>query len=243
MIGIYKITNLINNKIYIGQSIDIEKRYKNHIYFSKNPSSREYNTPIHAALRYYGENNFKIEILEKCKKEELDEREIYYINKFSSNNREIGYNLTNGGDGRKGNAKSILQYDLQGNLLKEWDSILEASENLKISQANIRSCCCGQKSAGGYQWKYKNDNNKIIGEYKKNTYLQGLELGRKKKEITAISTKDHNKIKFNSIIDGAKFLIENSLSKSSIASLQSRISTVKNKKQICCGFYWETGGE
>ena len=52
--GIYKITNLINEKVYIGQSVDINYRFNNHKSESFNPKSNAYNTAIHRAIRKYG---------------------------------------------------------------------------------------------------------------------------------------------------------------------------------------------
>ena len=97
MIGIYKITNKINNKIYIGKSINIEQRWKEHIRHSKNTFSRK-KPPIHRAINKYGKENFYYEILEVCNIDELVEKEIFYIKKFDSTNKKIGYNLTPGGD-------------------------------------------------------------------------------------------------------------------------------------------------
>jgi hypothetical protein len=58
---------------------------------------------------------------------------------------------------KKSNSKSILQYDLKGNFIKEWESGKLASKELKINPGNISSCCAKiYKSAGGYIWKYKN---------------------------------------------------------------------------------------
>ena len=52
--------------------------------------------------------------------------------------------------------KKTLQYDLQGNLLKEWESVSEAAKQLKMNQGNISACCRGErKTAGKYKWKYK----------------------------------------------------------------------------------------
>lgn len=51
--------------------------------------------------------------------------------------------------------KKVCQYDLQGNFIKEWESVVEASKKLKLSQGNISSCCRGErKTTGGYMWKY-----------------------------------------------------------------------------------------
>jgi group I intron endonuclease len=69
--GIYKITNKINNNYYIGSSIDINNRWKNHIKAVKNNSSY----PIHRAIRKYGVENFNFEIIELCDKNELLHKE------------------------------------------------------------------------------------------------------------------------------------------------------------------------
>lgn len=98
MIGIYKIENLINGKLYVGQSTNIQERYKSHIRSSKNPKSRDYNSALHCAFRKYGISNFKITILEICNKELLNEREIFWINQLNTFNE--GYNETLGGDKR-----------------------------------------------------------------------------------------------------------------------------------------------
>lgn len=76
-IGIYKITNLINGKSYIGQSIHIEQRWSEHC---RNSSKRI----ISLAIQKYGKDNFKFEILEECSQDELDKKERFYIQKFNS---------------------------------------------------------------------------------------------------------------------------------------------------------------
>ena len=238
--GIYKITNLVNGKIYIGQSLDIERRYKAHINFSKNKSSREYNTPIHNAIRKYGEENFKCEVLIECKKEELDELEKYYIKFFNSTDREKGYNLTPGGlGGHKINCRKVLQYDLKGNFIKEWIAAWEAAESLGIRVENIYACCYGQKSSGGFQWKFK-DSDKQITEYKRNTYLEGLALGRHPKSIIGTHQESSLTVEFDMIKNAAIWLLENGYSKSTIESVASRLSKVKNKNIKAYGFLWKT---
>lgn len=99
MIGIYKITNKINNKVYIGQSKNIEQRWKEHIRHSKDEYNK--NKPyIHRAINKYGKDNFTFEVIEECRFEDLDEKERYYIAKYKSNEKDIGYNSTPGGDAR-----------------------------------------------------------------------------------------------------------------------------------------------
>lgn len=90
---IYKITNKVNGKSYIGQTrYTIEFRWKQH-------QHKKDNTYFHNAIHKYGVENFNVEILEECNIEVLDSREIFYIAKFDTFNN--GYNLTIGGDGNR----------------------------------------------------------------------------------------------------------------------------------------------
>ncbi len=96
---IYCFTNLINNKKYVGQSIRNDNtRYNNHICSCKYESSNEYNSPLHRAIRKYGLENFKYEILAKDIEDInlLNSLEIYYIQKLNSLIPN-GYNIEFGG--------------------------------------------------------------------------------------------------------------------------------------------------
>lgn len=95
-IGIYKIENLSNHKIYIGQSIHIEKRWLEHC----QPNNK--NSLIKKAILEEGKTNFSFTILEECSIELLDEREQFYIKKFNSLVPN-GYNVTSGGTGHNEN--------------------------------------------------------------------------------------------------------------------------------------------
>jgi len=89
---IYKITNNVNQKIYIGQtSRNIDIRWKEHCRHLKN------NMPICKAINKYGKENFIIENIEECCDNLLDEREQYWIKYYDSFNKEKGYNATIGG--------------------------------------------------------------------------------------------------------------------------------------------------
>lgn len=97
MIGIYKITNNINGKIYIGQSIDIDKRWREHKRRAQVPN-KEYEKYLYRAFRKYGIDNFTFEILEECSRDQLNDRENYYILLYKSNDDYYGYNETSGYD-------------------------------------------------------------------------------------------------------------------------------------------------
>lgn len=97
-IGIYRIINNINGKVYIGQSTDIEKRWIKHKNAPFNENSNCYNTPFSRAIRKYGTDVFSFEIIEQCLNEELNEKEIYWISFYNSTNKEKGYNICLGGN-------------------------------------------------------------------------------------------------------------------------------------------------
>lgn len=92
---IYKYTNRINGKVYIGQTINESVRKSSH----KHCNGKCY---FHNAIQKYGYDNFNYEIIERLDEQLLDEREIYWISFYKSNNSSFGYNLTSGGEGSRG---------------------------------------------------------------------------------------------------------------------------------------------
>ena len=89
--GIYKIKNIKNNKIYIGSSIDIQRRWKEHI--SDLQHNKHPNTHLQNSWNKYGKENFIFEILEKCDSDCLLEKEQYYIDKYKVAESNNGYNI------------------------------------------------------------------------------------------------------------------------------------------------------
>lgn len=174
---IYKITNIINNKVYIGQTIgSIEKRLREH---KSNALLKKDKSTLHSAMRKYGIENFIIKILEECPNELLNQKEIEYIEKFNSflgNPNCNGYNMTIGGKGKDNNIY-IQIYNL-------WDAgysctqiaekikydrntiarILKDYDNYSIEESNRRAhTLSGSKKAKAI---FQIDlNNNIIKEY------------------------------------------------------------------------------
>lgn len=132
MVGIYKITNLVNNKCYIGQSINIFNRWKEHQRIAKLQDDSRYNYPIYLAMRKYGLENFDFEIIEECSEEELNERESYWIKFYNS--FEDGYNVTLGGDGTR-------KYDVDAivNSYKTTGSIVETAKIFSCHPMTVRN--------------------------------------------------------------------------------------------------------
>lgn len=95
--AIYCYTNLINQKKYIGQSIDPKQRYNAHKSSAFNESAREYNSPLHRAMRKYGYDNFSYTILQETNDIDLlNELEIFYIAYYNTQVPN-GYNILPGG--------------------------------------------------------------------------------------------------------------------------------------------------
>ena len=133
MIGIDKIPNKINNKSYIGQSIDIERRWKSHRTEPFNPNAEQYNTIFYKAIRKYGIENFVFEVLEECNQDQLNEKEQYWIEYYSTYVQQInsnGYNMTVGGQ------TAPMLYNTE-DILKLWDEGKTVSEIAEYLQCHV----------------------------------------------------------------------------------------------------------
>lgn len=98
LIGIYKIENKLTGKVYIGQSVDINRRFRTHRYNAFNEKNQDtYNLYLYTAIRKYGKDNFTYTVIELCDQSLLDERESFWIDYYRSNQKEFGYNLSDGG--------------------------------------------------------------------------------------------------------------------------------------------------
>lgn len=95
MVGIYALINTVNGKMYIGQSVNIMRRWKDHRNIAKNSKGCKSHYPLYRAIRKYDLENFDFVILEVCQPEELNDRETYWIDYYDT--LEEGYNLVEGG--------------------------------------------------------------------------------------------------------------------------------------------------
>ena len=159
---VYKITNKLNGKVYIGQTTEgIEKRWKRHCGYQINDG-----TYFHNAIKKYGAENFTIEIIDKAKnQEELNELEFFYINKYNNNCYNTKFeNNKCGGDtlshnknlykirkkisdskkhGKNPNATKIKMIDVVNKNEEIFTSIKECQEKYNIPRHDIicRRCC------------------------------------------------------------------------------------------------------
>lgn len=232
--GIYCIENKINLKVYIGQTKNLKTRFNSHLSLLR--QNKHQNKHLQSSYNKYGEINFSFTVLESC--ENLNERECYWIEIFTSVNNKKGYNKTHGGDsgirseetkgkisswqkGRKltathianilkGNTgrkhsqetkdymrklykgrplteetkkkisyakkgkklsaetrlklkgrgnRPVIQYDIKGDFIKEFESAKLAGETLGLWKSDITQCCIGnRKTVNKFIFKHKNND-------------------------------------------------------------------------------------
>lgn len=235
---IYKITNKINGKIYIGQTTKsrgfkgrydysgngIERVYK---VMEANRFTRHYNDHLFKSIEKYGLDSFEvIEIFDIAfSKNELDYKEKSWISIYKSTDRKFGYNFTDGGSNGKPNEEvnfrnslSKLGKNLRSKnpnskkvicltLNKEFNCILDASDQLNINRTMICDACSGRRKSAGkindkkLVWMFYDDylNDKV--EVKKRLSEDYVKAKSKCKKVICITT---NK-KFESVKDAANF--------------------------------------
>lgn len=203
MVGIYSIKNKINNKIYIGQSHDIESRWYHHK--SDLRSNIHHNKHLQSAWNKYGEDNFDFSIIEECSISDLNNRETYWILKYDSLNN--GYNNDLGGDGIRGfqhtseqidkmrriqSPEIILQFDMNFNMINEW---IGGSSHISKTLGYTKECIllrCDHRIKEmspykNYYWVYKN-------EYENKSFLWNDYLNNKSIYKPVKSTINNQKI-------------------------------------------------
>ena len=206
--GIYKITNKINNKMYIGQSKDIINRWDKH----KNElnSNKHKNDYLQKSWNKYGEENFDFEIIVLCEPAELNRLEKHYIDKYDTfNNDKKGYNLQSGGDFpqvsettkekiSKANSGKIFTKEHKNNISKSRMKMKNKTGIHRVTKVQDKTCLQGFRWVYGY-----NDGNKRIEisridleDLKNEIISQGLEWVINDEKIAKKTLeKDKNKIK------------------------------------------------
>ena len=198
---IYKVTNKVNGKSYIGQTIREPKiRWQEH---QKRDINKD--TYFHRALKKYGIDNFTWEIIEECNNSVLNEREIYWIKKFDTfYKNEKGYNMTIGGSQVSDKRKAIIAISpLQEEYL--FPSITDAETTLShLFNKNFShiSCVCSgaRKSHHGWVFYYLDENgDRIIPNY-------SGDRPRKNRTVVATNLKTQEQTIFSSAADASRKL-------------------------------------
>lgn len=212
MAYIYQIINDINNKIYIGKTeFPIEKRFKEHCSdaFRKGKEKR----PLYAAMRKYGIEHFRIELIEETNSPE--EREVYWIERKKS--FKYGYNATLGGDGKR-----YIDYDLVISVYKELGSVTDTANFLKISKDSV-SHILHEK------------NIEVISS-------QTIVIERYGKIINMYDLDGKFLRTFPSVSAAAKYMVINQLTNCKLTTIKQHISEVcQGKRKTAAKYKWQYG--
>lgn len=172
--GIYCIENLIDCKKYIGLSCDIKRRFIEHKSHLNNGTHK--NRHLQFAWDKYGQNNFKFYIIELCEIQDLDEREIYYISKFNTQDQSCGYNIESGGHKNKSlsdETKNKISAALQGRVFSE-------EHKQKIAEANkLRIISDNQRlNMSKHHADIKGENNPMYGKHHSEETKEKIRLSK-----------------------------------------------------------------
>jgi group I intron endonuclease len=158
--GIYKITNTINNKVIIGQSVNILNRWKS--YKGSLRSGHYSNQHLQEAWSKDGEQNFKFEVILECPKEDLNKEEKRLIKEYKTDNRNFGYNIEAGGNLHCSD-ETRKKLSESAKLRKGWFAMSEEQKK-KISRT-MKGHVCSKETKEKISHRTK--NKKVSNETKK----------------------------------------------------------------------------
>ena len=209
---IYKITNKLNGKVYIGKTEKtIQERWNEHCHdYAKNSESHR---PLYKAMIKYGVENFYIEEVEKCSSDDLANREVYWIEHFGS--FKYGYNATIGGDG-----KPYIDRKIVVDAYYKYKNIETVSKILSISRDSVSSIL---------------HSNNILP-------VTGAEIAKARAKHIIMCDKNNAPILvFNSSYDCITWLHEHNLCNAkNIKSVRAHITDVcKGKRKSAYGYIWK----
>lgn len=178
---VYKITNKVNGKIYIG----ITNQGSGVRYYKHWSDARKGDPcPIHKAMAKYGKENFRLEIIDFADTyDELKEKEKFYIKKFNSMDRSVGYNLTEGGDGTFGR----LHSEETKEKIRQKALGRKASEEAKKRMSESRKGKCSAKMKSHLQEISKIRCHKVYQYDKDLNFIAEYESIRKASEATGLN--------------------------------------------------------
>jgi hypothetical protein len=164
-------------------------------------------------MNKYGSENFSIKELEECPLEELNDKEVYWIEKLGS--FKYGYNATIGGDG-----KQYIDYDLVCETYKNLQCIVDTAKQLNISEDSV---------------------SKILKLYKIDIIPNAKIVQNKYGKIINMYDLNDNYLRtFPSTTEAAKFMVENKLTNCKMTTIKQHISEVcKCKRNTAAKFKWK----
>jgi group I intron endonuclease len=218
---IYKSTNKINGKVYIGQTTkSLEQRIKGHIRESKIESNR----PFITSINKYGIDDFIFEVIDSANNlDELNDKEIYWIDFYNSVSPN-GYNVTGGGQGKKMISTNELGKRISKGLQnsKKWQKIKNSKEYLKKREEKFINSAKGKKFTPEHKEKIWEKNKERILKFNKSTSKRWI-----------IVDKDNNIIR---IIGKDEYFENLGMDTGDVSRMSKILSQGKNRKRYN-GYY------
>jgi hypothetical protein len=183
---IYKIRNKTDNKFYLGSSKNKTNRWREHRRDLQN--NKHHCIRLQNAWNKYGADNFIFEVVEEfleISDKQLLEREQYWLEKLNPCDDSIGYNISpNAQGGWRGVhriTRQVKQFDLQGNLIKEWDSAAAIKRELGLV---VHDCLYRrQRSNFGYVWCFADEEPVFYNKYHDDCLCKPVKQYTKKGEF------------------------------------------------------------
>ena len=226
MYQIYKITKKKNGMVYIGSSIEVERRWRQHKEAAINEKDHHYNYPLMVAFREFGIANFTFEVIDTLPTwEAMIEAEHNWILKENCVVPN-GYNQTDKTDSpmfdpaiakkmsntkREKYGKRVCEIDSTKNIINIWNSLAEAGEDTGLDRFKISNVCNGTRlTTGNRTFRFLDDENQIIEPEAKVNKAQSNRITKTSRRVGAYD-KDNNLIQeFDSLQLAAQFCGGNS---------------------------------
>lgn len=221
--GIYCIENLISGKKYIGQSVNIQNRWNHHI--CELNKGIHYNDHLQKAWDLYGKSNFKFYVLEYCSPENLDQREIFYIEQYNTLDEQFGYNLKPGGQ-LIGSCQEKVRHKISSGLLKYYLDPTRKEHQRKNALKQWADPKIKQKIMG--------KNNGMFGKHHSSESKEKMSKAKLGKSVnmkytSAVICVELNKIYDNAVAAGKEMHLDQS----------SILKVCRNERKTCGGYSWK----
>ena len=245
MFQIYKISNNLNNKVYIGSSIDVERRWRQHKEASINEKDHHYNYPLMVAFREFGIANFTFEVVDTLPDyQAMIQAEHDWIIKENCVVPN-GYNQTDNTNSpmfdpnvakkmsdtkRDKYGKRVSEIDSNGNIMDVWDSLAEAGEKTGLDRFKISDVCNGRRlTTGDRTFRFLDEEENIIIPGVKVNQVQTNRITKTSRKV--IKMDDNNNIlqTYDSVALAAS---DNNCDASAISKV------CNGKRNKCGGFKW-----
>ena len=246
MYQIYKITNQKNGMVYIGSSIEVERRWRQHKEASINEKDHHYNYPLMIAFREFGIANFTFEIIDtlpdyqamiKAEHDWIIKENCVVPNGYNQTHQTdsplldpvIAKKMSNTKRAKYG--KRVCEIDENKNILNIWDSLAEAGEDTGLDRFKISNVCNGTRlTTGNRIFRFLDNEDKIIEPKAKVNQVQSNRITKSSKKVVKMNDNNEELQIYNSIALAAA---DNNCDASGISKV------CNGRRNKCGGFKWK----